>query len=89
MIKEEKKYYVCRHLRADNHEPFYVGMGSSKKYKRDREKKGRNTITGEIFKCVRMAAEPLNINKHDLARMLRGEVKNKTCLIFLITEDNE
>lgn len=44
----EKKSYVYIHLKNDN-EPFYVGIGYKKKYKRAFETKGRNEIWYRIL----------------------------------------
>ena len=34
--------YLYRHIRLDNNEPFYIGIGSDKDYKRAHNKKGRS-----------------------------------------------
>lgn len=42
--------YVYRHIRHDKNEPFYIGIGSDRYYKRSRNKRTRNPIWKEIAK---------------------------------------
>lgn len=40
--------YVYRHIRDDKNEPFYIGIGTSKYYKRAKTSNGRNNIWNKI-----------------------------------------
>ena len=40
--------YVYRHIRLDKNEPFYIGIGSDKTYKRANSNYGRNKIWNDI-----------------------------------------
>ena len=42
-----------------------------------------NTITGETFSCINMAAESAGIRTETLGRKLRGDRTNNTCFLFL------
>lgn len=42
--------YVYRHIRLDKNEPFYIGIGSDKKYKRAHSTKDRNKYWNNIVK---------------------------------------
>lgn len=41
--------YVYRHIRLDKNEPFYIGIGSDKKYKRAFEKTRRNKMWYDVI----------------------------------------
>ena len=54
----------------------------SKAFKFRNSKRVKNTITGEIFKSVYLAAEFYNLKKSTLAAKLNGQNKNNTNLIY-------
>ena len=55
MIADSGKYYLYRHIRLDKNEPFYIGIGTKRRfsevnstYERAFSKKGRNKIWKDI-----------------------------------------
>jgi len=47
-MKPFKKCYLYRHVRLDKNEPFYIGIGSGRYYKRAKTKSGRNVFWNNI-----------------------------------------
>lgn len=58
----ETKWYVYRHTKASTSEVFYIGIGSSKNYKRAKTIYGRNNFWNKIFKKYGVEVDILSIN---------------------------
>jgi hypothetical protein len=59
MIENSGKYYLYRHIRIDNGQPFYIGIGS-KIYKKEKKKymkfmadKWKNKLTNKVFNAIK------------------------------------
>lgn len=73
------KYYCYRHIRLDNNEPFYIGIGSKNKkystfkseYKRAFQKTGRNSFWKNITNKIDYKIEIIFESKS------KEEIKNK------------
>lgn len=51
--------YIYRHIRHDKNEPFYIGIGSDKTYKRAKAKASRNEIWKKIVSKTSFSVEIL------------------------------
>jgi hypothetical protein len=53
----ENNWYVYKHIRLDNNQPFYIGIGNKKKYFRAYEKNKRNNYWKNIYKKTNFLVE--------------------------------
>ena len=53
--------YIYRHIRLDKNEPFYIGIGSDKDYKRAYNKHIESLIESSINKRIKIFCPELNI----------------------------
>jgi hypothetical protein len=49
-VLEKRESYVYAHIRDDKNEPFYIGIGRTKNFKRAFKHDGRNSIWNKIIK---------------------------------------
>ena len=92
-------WYVYRHIRLDKNQPFYIGIGNKKDYKRAYEFKSdkRNNIWNAIYCKTQIEVEILfdNITKQEAADKekefirLYGRVDNNTGILCNMTDGGD
>ena len=89
--------YVYRHIRKDKNQPFYIGIGSDKNYRRANEVRGRNDIWNKI---VHKSEYRIDILLDDLTWdeakckekefiSLYGRIDNKTGVLSNMTDGGD
>jgi group I intron endonuclease len=66
--------YVYRHIRLDKNEPFYIGIGRDKYYKRAKQKTGRNPIWKAIAAKTEIVVE-IMIDEVDIPTAKAKEIE--------------
>lgn len=96
------KHYVYRHIRLDKHEPFYIGVGSiydgsTNRYQRARDKKGRSGLWNNIVNKHSYKIEII-FESDDYEEILKkeiefinlyGRINNKTGILANLTDGGE
>lgn len=92
-------WYVYRHIRLDKNQPFYIGIGNKKDYKRAYEFKSdkRNNIWNAIYRKANIEVDILfdNITKQEAADKekefikLYGRIDNNTGILCNMTDGGD
>jgi hypothetical protein len=86
--------YVYRHIRVDKNEPFYIGIGNDKHFRRARQKIRRNKIWYDIVNKTEFETEILidNISWEDACKkekefiLLYGRIDKKNGILANMTD---